>query len=81
MSTVVSFGDEVGTNFYDVCRNSIYIGGASLTYTHEQPGVKEFRDAFAPYQPGAELHQWALEGWGGPSVRRGDRDDGPRPDP
>ena len=27
------------------------------------PGVKEFRDAFATYEPDAPLHEWSLEGW------------------
>lgn len=64
VSTVVAYGDEVGTNFSEVCRNSIYIGGSSITYSDtSNPAVKQFRDAFALYQPGAQLHQWALEGW------------------
>jgi ABC-type branched-subunit amino acid transport system substrate-binding protein len=64
VSTVVSYGDEIGTNFSDVCRNSIYIAGNTMSYDDlNNPAVKEFRDAFDTYQPGVELHQWSLEGW------------------
>ena len=64
VSTVVSYGDEVGTDFSDVCRNSIYISGDTMSYdATDNPAVKEFRDAFATYEPDAPLHQWSLEGW------------------
>jgi len=65
VSTVVAYGDAVGTDFSDVCRNSVYITGTTVTYSDtSNPGVAAFRDAFATYQPGAQLHQWSLEGWG-----------------
>jgi branched-chain amino acid transport system substrate-binding protein len=64
VSTVVSYGDEVGNEFSDVCRNSIYIAGSTVSYDDlSVPAVKEFRDAYATYEPDAPLHQWALEGW------------------
>jgi branched-chain amino acid transport system substrate-binding protein len=64
VSTVVSFGDAVGTTYNDTCRNSVYIPGNSIPYTATNvPAVKEFRDAFAKYQPGKPLHEWALEAW------------------
>ncbi|HEX4818645.1 MAG TPA: ABC transporter substrate-binding protein [Acidimicrobiales bacterium] len=64
VSTVVSYGDEIGTDFSDVCRNSIYITGSTASYdATDNPAVKEFRDAFSTYQPDAPLHQWSLEGW------------------
>jgi hypothetical protein len=64
VSTVVSYGDEVGNEFSDACRNSIYIAGSTVSYDNVgNPAVKEFRDAYATYQPDAPLHQWALEGW------------------
>jgi branched-chain amino acid transport system substrate-binding protein len=64
VSTVVSFGDAVGTAYNDTCRNSIYIAGDSIPYTATQvPAVAEFRTAFAKYQNGYPVHQWALEGW------------------
>ena len=64
VSTVVSYGDEIGTDFSDVCRNSIYISGSTMSYDAlDNPAVKEFRDAFATYEPDAPLHQWSLEGW------------------
>jgi ABC-type branched-subunit amino acid transport system substrate-binding protein len=64
VSTVVSYGDEIGNDFSDVCRNSIYASGSTMSYDDlSNPAVKEFRDAFATYQPDAQLHQWSLEGW------------------
>ena len=64
VSTVVSYGDEIGTDFSDVCRSSIYISGNTMSYDAvDNPAVKEFRDAWDTYQPGAPLHQWSLEGW------------------
>src|SRR5204862_4505324 len=64
VSTVVSYGDEIGTDFSDVCRNSIYISGDTMSYDDlSNPAVKEFRDACATYEPDAPLHQWSLEGW------------------
>lgn len=64
VSTVVSYGDEVGDNFADVCRNSVYISGSTVSYDDvSNPAVKEFRDAYSTYEPDAPLHQWALEGW------------------
>ncbi|MGH9275931.1 MAG: ABC transporter substrate-binding protein [Acidimicrobiales bacterium] len=65
VSTVVSFGDSVGNDYNDTCRNSVYIPGDSIPYTKTSvPAVAEFRQAYARYQPGQELHQWALEAWG-----------------
>ena len=65
VSTVVSFGQKVGTTYNDTCRNSVFIPGESIPYTATNvPTVAEFRAAFAKYQPGKELHQWALEAWG-----------------
>jgi ABC-type branched-subunit amino acid transport system substrate-binding protein len=64
VSTVVSYGDEIGTDFSDVCRNSIYISGNTVSYDNRSnPAVDEFRTAFDTYEPGAPLHQWSLEGW------------------
>ena len=64
VSTVVSYGDEIGTDFSDVCRNSIYISGNTMSYdVRSNPAVDEFRTAFDTYEPGAPLHQWSLEGW------------------
>jgi branched-chain amino acid transport system substrate-binding protein len=63
VSTVVSFGAKVGTNYNDTCRNSVFIPGDSIPFTANVPAVAEFRNAFAKYQPGQELHQWALEAW------------------
>lgn len=64
VSTVVSMGQKVGTTYNDTCRNSVFIPGDSVAYTATSvPAVKEFVDAFAKYQPGKELHQWALEAW------------------
>jgi branched-chain amino acid transport system substrate-binding protein len=64
VSTVVSYGQEVGDEFSQSCRDSIYIAGSTVSYDNQaNPAVKEFRDAYATYQPDAPLHQWALEGW------------------
>jgi ABC-type branched-subunit amino acid transport system substrate-binding protein len=64
VSTVVSYGDEIGTDFSDVCRNSIYITGNTMSYDdRSNPAVDEFRTAFDTYEPGQPLHQWSLEGW------------------
>jgi ABC-type branched-subunit amino acid transport system substrate-binding protein len=64
VSTVVSYGDEIGTDFSDVCRNSIYISGNTMSYDdRSNPAVDEFRNAFDTYEPGQPLHQWSLEGW------------------
>jgi ABC-type branched-subunit amino acid transport system substrate-binding protein len=64
VSTSVSFGEKVGTNYNDTCRNSVFIPGSTIPYTEtSNPAVKQFRDAYARYQPGKEPHQWALEAW------------------
>jgi len=64
VSTVVSMGDAVGTSYNDTCRNSVFITGDSIPYsTTSVPAVAEFRDAYARYQPGQPVHQWALEAW------------------
>lgn len=65
VSTVVTMGDNVGKAYNDTCRNSVYVPGSSIPYTAVNvPEVKRFRDAYARYQPGKPLHQWALEAWG-----------------
>lgn len=64
VSTIVSYGDSVGNDYNDTCRNSVFITGVSIPYTTTSvPAVAEFRAAFARYQPGQEVHQWALEAW------------------
>jgi branched-chain amino acid transport system substrate-binding protein len=81
VSTVVSFGDKVGKTYNDTCRNSVFIPGESIPYTSTQvPAVAEFRQAFAKYQPGKEVHQWALEAWAqAQMVAEGVRGMGPAP--
>ncbi|MEY2424441.1 MAG: branched-chain amino acid transport system substrate-binding protein [Actinomycetota bacterium] len=64
VSTPVSFGENVGTAYNDTCRNSVFIAGTSIPYTATNiPAVSEFRRAFARYQPGLPVHQWAMEAW------------------
>jgi branched-chain amino acid transport system substrate-binding protein len=64
VSTVVAMGDKVGTAYNDTCRNSVYVAGSTIPYTQTSvPEVKAFRDAFARYQPGKPVHQWAFESW------------------
>jgi len=81
VSTVVSFGEKVGTAYNDTCRNNVFIPGESIPYTATNvPAVAEFRSAFARYQPGKELHQWALEAWAqGTMVAEGIGGMGPAP--
>jgi ABC-type branched-subunit amino acid transport system substrate-binding protein len=64
VSTVVSFGDKVGSAYNDTCRNNVYIPGETIPYSDTSiPAVAEFRSAFAKYQPGKDVHEWALEAW------------------
>lgn len=64
VSTIVSFGDSVGNDYNDTCRNSVFITGQSRAYTAtDVPAIAEFREAYSRYQPGLEVHQWALEAW------------------
>jgi branched-chain amino acid transport system substrate-binding protein len=64
VSTIVAYGDSIGTDFAEVCHDIYFIGGDTTSYANtSNPGVKEFRDAFARYKPGVEVHQWAFEGW------------------
>jgi ABC-type branched-subunit amino acid transport system substrate-binding protein len=65
VSTIVSMGDSVGNDYNATCRDSVYIPGQSIPYSSTGiPEVAKFRAAFAKYQPGQEIHQWALETWG-----------------
>jgi branched-chain amino acid transport system substrate-binding protein len=81
VSTVVSMGDNVRTSYNDTCRNSVYIPGNSLPYdATSNPEVAAFRAAYAKYQPGKPLHQWALEAWAqGQMVAEGLESMGPAP--
>ena len=64
VSTVVIQGQNVGKEYKEGCRNKVYVPGSTIAYTATSvPQVAAFRAAFAKYQPGVELHQWALEGW------------------
>jgi branched-chain amino acid transport system substrate-binding protein len=64
VSTVVSLGDRVGTDYNDTCRNIVFVGGQTINYQSTSvPEIAKFRDAYARYQPNLPLHQWALEGW------------------
>jgi branched-chain amino acid transport system substrate-binding protein len=64
LSTVVAFGDSIGTDFNETCRNSYFISGHSRAYSDTSvPAIAEFNEAMERYQPGVELHQWALEAW------------------
>jgi ABC-type branched-subunit amino acid transport system substrate-binding protein len=63
-STVVAMGDKVGTAYNDTCRNTVFVPTSTLPYSQTNVGeVKAFRDAFARYQPGKPVHQWAYEAW------------------
>ena len=64
LSTVVAFGDAVGNDFNETCRNSVFVSGNSRAYSDNSvPIIAQFNEAMARYQPGVELHQWALEAW------------------
>jgi ABC-type branched-subunit amino acid transport system substrate-binding protein len=64
VSTVVSMGDAVGTTYNDTCRGSVYIPGFTHAYSDtSNPAIAQFRAAYAKYQPGKPLHEWALEAW------------------
>jgi branched-chain amino acid transport system substrate-binding protein len=64
VSTIVSMGDRVGTDYNNTCRNIVFIPGSTLNYqATSNPEIKKFRDAYARYQPNVPLHQWAYEGW------------------
>ena len=64
VSTIVAMGDNVGNNYNDTCRNSVYIPGQTLNYQQTSvPEIAKFRQAYKRYQPGLPVHQWALEGW------------------
>jgi branched-chain amino acid transport system substrate-binding protein len=81
VSTVVAFGDSVGDKYDAACRNSVFIVGDSRPYSDTKvPAIAEFRAAYAKYQPGLPLHQWALEGWAQATmVADGIRSMGPAP--
>jgi branched-chain amino acid transport system substrate-binding protein len=65
VSTPVVQGDRVGTDYNDTCRNSVYVINSSRPYTTTSvPSIATFRTAYARYQPGLPVHQWALESWG-----------------
>jgi branched-chain amino acid transport system substrate-binding protein len=64
VSTIVSMGGRVGTDYNDTCRNIVFIPGQTLNYQQTSvPEIAKFRDAYARYQPNLPLHQWALEAW------------------
>ncbi len=63
VSTVVVMGADLGANYNDTCRNIIFVSTESRPYTSNAPAIATFRAAYARYQPGLPLHQWALEAW------------------
>jgi branched-chain amino acid transport system substrate-binding protein len=64
ISTIVAWGDAVGTDFSYPCRDSVYTTGISEPYSDTNNAlVNQFRADYGKYQPGRKLHQWALEGW------------------
>ena len=64
VSTVVIQGQNIGKEYKEGCRNKVYVGGSTITYAATKvPEVAAFRSAYSKYQPGVELHQWALEAW------------------
>jgi branched-chain amino acid transport system substrate-binding protein len=64
VSTIVAFGESIGSDFPKDCRNVIYITHDSANaWDTSHPVVRQFRADYARYKPRDELHQWALEGW------------------
>jgi branched-chain amino acid transport system substrate-binding protein len=63
VSTVVVMGESIGRNYNETCRDIVHVSVEALPYSSGAAPVKEFRDAYARYQPGVPLHQWALEAW------------------
>ncbi|HEX5268275.1 MAG TPA: ABC transporter substrate-binding protein [Acidimicrobiales bacterium] len=64
MSTVEVFGQAVG-QWSSPCRDSVYSADASEPYSDtSNPVVAQFRKDFSTYEPHAQLHQWALDGYG-----------------
>lgn len=63
VSTVVIMGASTGDTYNDTCRDILYITNESRPFTGNDPEIVEFRNAYAKYQPGLPLHQWALESW------------------
>lgn len=63
MSTVEVFGQGVG-QWSSPCRDSVYSTDASEPYSDtSNPIVAQFRKDFSTYEPHAQLHQWALDGY------------------
>jgi substrate-binding family protein len=64
VSTIVVWGQAVGSEFSKPCRDSVYAGGVTEPYSDKgHPIVAQFTADFTKYQPGRRLHQWAQEGW------------------
>lgn len=64
VSTIVSMGDTVGKDYNATCKSVVHVTGDSMPYTATNvPAIAEFRAAYAKYQQGKPLHQWALEAW------------------
>jgi branched-chain amino acid transport system substrate-binding protein len=64
VSTIVAMGQSLGQDFNETCRNVTYITLSSAPYSQTGiPAIAAFRAAFSRYQPGTELHQWALEAY------------------
>ena len=64
LTQVPAFGEAVRTTLNDTCRPITYILGFSRPYnTTSVPFIAAFNTAMRRYEPGKELHQWALEAW------------------
>ena len=62
-STVEVFGQPVG-QWSSPCRDSVYSSDDSDPYSDTaNPVVAQFRKDFSTYEPNAQLHQWALDGY------------------
>jgi branched-chain amino acid transport system substrate-binding protein len=66
VSTIQSWGQQVGTSFHAPCRDSVYTTGYSHPYSEtSNPAVQQFLADVDKYNPSikSKMHQWTLEGY------------------
>lgn len=63
VSTVEVFGQAV-SQWSSPCRDSVYAADTTDPYSDtSNPEVAQFRKAMSTYEPSAEMHQWAEDGY------------------
>ena len=64
ITTSQGMGQFLGSSFSAPCRDSVYAADLTVPYTDtSNPEVAAMRAAMKKYEPSAQLHQWALDGW------------------